>query len=138
MLSGAQLLTSQLQGGQGQLLLQQPQQLSSAVPAAAMPAAILGLSVAQCASLGLSLAAPGGAGATAGAGAARHSHSSGSGLGPVKQHALYKTEMCKGWMEAGTCRYGHKCQFAHGAEELRPVPRHPKYKTEAGYPSAGW
>ncbi|KAL6754923.1 hypothetical protein V8C86DRAFT_275650 [Haematococcus lacustris] len=159
MLSGAQLLTSQLQGGQGQLLLQQPQQLSSAVPAAAMPAAILcqqlqaqqqqqqqqvsalaaaglaallssGLSVAQCASLGLSLAAPGGAGATAGAGAARHSHSSGSGLGPVKQHALYKTEMCKGWMEAGTCRYGHKCQFAHGAEELRPVPRHPKYKTE--------
>ncbi|GFH05584.1 uncharacterized protein HaLaN_00070, partial [Haematococcus lacustris] len=35
-------------------------------------------------------------------------------------------------MEAGTCRYGHKCQFAHGAEELRPVPRHPKYKTEVG------
>mmetsp|Transcript_22254 Transcript_22254/g.55822 ORF Transcript_22254/g.55822 Transcript_22254/m.55822 type:complete len:247 (-) Transcript_22254:139-879(-) len=28
------------------------------------------------------------------------------------------------------CRYGLKCQFAHGREELRPVMRHPKYKTE--------
>jgi len=28
------------------------------------------------------------------------------------------------------CKYGDKCQFAHGQEELRPLPRHPKYKTE--------
>ena len=28
------------------------------------------------------------------------------------------------------CRYGGKCQFAHGSHELRPVQRHPKYKTE--------
>eukprot|EP00887_Chlorella_sp_A99_P007475 scaffold2.g7475.t1 len=27
-------------------------------------------------------------------------------------------------------RYGAKCQFAHGREEMRPVQRHPKYKTE--------
>merc|ERR1711916_125493 len=27
-------------------------------------------------------------------------------------------------------RYGQKCQFAHGEEELRFIPRHPKYKTE--------
>jgi len=42
---------------------------------------------------------------------------------------LYKTEQCKNWLENGTCRYGDKCQFAHGSEELRPVLRHPKYKT---------
>ncbi|KAL6761375.1 hypothetical protein V8C86DRAFT_2433010 [Haematococcus lacustris] len=69
-------------------------------------------------------------GGAGGGGGGRHSHGAHPGLGPAKQHALYKTEMCKGWMENGTCRYGHKCQFAHGAEELRLVPRHPKYKTE--------
>ena len=43
---------------------------------------------------------------------------------------LYKTELCRSWEEKGTCRYGAKCQFAHGEEELRTVQRHPKYKTE--------
>lgn len=43
---------------------------------------------------------------------------------------LYKTELCRSWIETGQCRYGHKCQFAHGEHELRPVLRHPKYKTE--------
>jgi len=33
-------------------------------------------------------------------------------------------------METGACPYGTKCQFAHGRDELRPVKRHPKYKTE--------
>eukprot|EP00873_Tetraselmis_striata_P039636 jgi/Tetstr1/459900/TSEL_005242.t1 len=47
-----------------------------------------------------------------------------------KHHSLYKTELCRSWSETGSCRYGLKCQFAHGAEELRPVQRHPKYKTE--------
>ncbi|EFJ52190.1 CCCH-type zinc finger protein, partial [Volvox carteri f. nagariensis] len=43
-----------------------------------------------------------------------------------------QTEMCRSWTETGSCRYGSKCQasFAHGPEELRPVVRHPKYKTE--------
>uniref|UniRef100_A0A7S0WVF6 C3H1-type domain-containing protein n=1 Tax=Chlamydomonas leiostraca TaxID=1034604 RepID=A0A7S0WVF6_9CHLO len=50
--------------------------------------------------------------------------------GPSKQHALYKTEMCRGWLATNTCRYGSKCQFAHGREELRPVPRHPRWRTE--------
>ena len=44
--------------------------------------------------------------------------------------ALYKTELCRSWEETGSCRYGGKCQFAHGRDELRPVMRHPKYKTE--------
>jgi hypothetical protein len=43
---------------------------------------------------------------------------------------LYKTELCRSFMETNTCRYGVKCQFAHGRHELRPVMRHPKYKTE--------
>lgn len=43
---------------------------------------------------------------------------------------LYKTELCRSWEEKGSCRYGAKCQFAHGEEELRTVQRHPKYKTE--------
>ncbi len=30
----------------------------------------------------------------------------------------YKTEMCKNWIEIGVCRYGNKCQFAHGDFEL--------------------
>lgn len=44
--------------------------------------------------------------------------------------SLYKTELCRSFEETGTCRYGNKCQFAHGKAELRPVARHPKYKTE--------
>ncbi|KAF8506652.1 hypothetical protein F5888DRAFT_1644211 [Russula emetica] len=43
---------------------------------------------------------------------------------------LYKTELCRSWEEKGTCRYGPKCQFAHGEDEIRKVSRHPKYKTE--------
>lgn len=43
---------------------------------------------------------------------------------------LYKTELCRSFIDTGTCRYGQKCQFAHGVPELRPVLRHPKYKTE--------
>lgn len=43
---------------------------------------------------------------------------------------LYKTELCRSWKDFGTCRYGHKCQFAHGEHELRILMRHPKYKTE--------
>ena len=41
---------------------------------------------------------------------------------------LYKTELCRSWEEKGTCRYGAKCQFAHGEEELRKVTRHPKVR----------
>jgi len=43
---------------------------------------------------------------------------------------LYKTELCRSFVETGTCRYGAKCQFAHGKNELRTIVRHPKYKTE--------
>ncbi|KAF8792231.1 mRNA decay activator protein ZFP36L1 like protein [Argiope bruennichi] len=42
----------------------------------------------------------------------------------------YKTELCRPFEENGTCKYGDKCQFAHGRKELRTLIRHPKYKTE--------
>ncbi|XP_076833145.1 mRNA decay activator protein ZFP36L1 isoform X2 [Brachyhypopomus gauderio] len=42
----------------------------------------------------------------------------------------YKTELCRTFTERGVCKYGSKCQFAHGAQELRGISRHPKYKTE--------
>jgi len=42
----------------------------------------------------------------------------------------YKTELCRPFSEHGTCKYGEKCQFAHGGPELRSVTRHPKYKTD--------
>lgn len=72
----------------------------------------------------------------------KKSASIGSSSNPVKRNAsidiekeingqnLYKTELCRSFVETGTCRYGSKCQFAHGKSELRPVLRHPKYKTE--------
>uniref|UniRef100_A0A8D3DCD0 mRNA decay activator protein ZFP36 n=2 Tax=Scophthalmus maximus TaxID=52904 RepID=A0A8D3DCD0_SCOMX len=42
----------------------------------------------------------------------------------------YKTELCRSFNENGLCKYGGKCQFAHGLDELRDLSRHPKYKTE--------
>lgn len=42
----------------------------------------------------------------------------------------YKTEMCRPFEESGHCKYGDKCQFAHGIHELRNLARHPKYKTD--------
>ncbi|XP_070569431.1 mRNA decay activator protein ZFP36L1-like [Ptychodera flava] len=42
----------------------------------------------------------------------------------------YKTELCRPFEENGTCKYGDKCQFAHGIPEVRSLNRHPKYKTE--------
>lgn len=45
----------------------------------------------------------------------------------------FKTEMCKNWIEAGTCRYGNKCQFSHGEQELigKKEPSDQKYKTKS-------
>jgi hypothetical protein len=42
----------------------------------------------------------------------------------------YKTELCRPFEENGKCKYGDKCQFAHGKHEVRHLVRHPKYKTE--------
>lgn len=56
-----------------------------------------------------------------------------NGNGTVKNSvnvARYKTELCRSFSENGVCRYGDKCQFAHGIMDLRQTSRHPRYKTE--------
>lgn len=35
-----------------------------------------------------------------------------------RANQLFKTKMCNNWAVSGTCPYGLKCQFAHGAAEL--------------------
>lgn len=56
--------------------------------------------------------------------------SSMSSLSSNTTSSRYKTELCRTFTERGVCKYGSKCQFAHGSEELRGISRHPKYKTE--------
>ncbi|XP_059574573.1 mRNA decay activator protein ZFP36L2 isoform X2 [Alligator mississippiensis] len=53
----------------------------------------------------------------------------GGGGAPINS-TRYKTELCRPFEESGACKYGEKCQFAHGFHELRSLTRHPKYKTE--------
>ncbi|XP_026883120.2 mRNA decay activator protein ZFP36L1a [Electrophorus electricus] len=55
---------------------------------------------------------------------------SGGPGGSQVNSSRYKTELCRPFEENGTCKYGDKCQFAHGIHELRSLSRHPKYKTE--------
>jgi len=43
---------------------------------------------------------------------------------------LFKTEYCRSWSQTRSCPYESKCQFAHGASELRQLDRHPMYRTE--------
>lgn len=72
---------------------------------------------------------PSSAGGLSPAAAAAAAALAASGNGPSANNrklGLYKTELCRSWEEKGTCRYGNKCQFAHGEDELRKVPRHPK------------
>lgn len=40
----------------------------------------------------------------------------------------YKTELCKNWIELGTCNYGKKCKFAHGKHEL--IEKHKNQKSQ--------
>ncbi|KAM5292639.1 mRNA decay activator protein ZFP36L2 [Ctenodactylus gundi] len=53
-----------------------------------------------------------------------------AGGGAPVNSTRYKTELCRPFEESGACKYGEKCQFAHGFHELRSLTRHPKYKTE--------
>ena len=40
-------------------------------------------------------------------------------LPPIAKSNMYKTKMCRNYMETGRCKYGRVCQFAHGMKELR-------------------
>ena len=48
------------------------------------------------------------------------------------KHAKFKTEMCKNWLETGSCNYGKKCCFAHGETELlqKSSVNNVKYKSK--------
>ena len=52
----------------------------------------------------------------------------------------YKTELCRTFEDHNWCKYGSRCQFAHGLAELRQAERHPKYKTQLcnGFHSIGY
>lgn len=41
-------------------------------------------------------------------------------LNNPETNPLYKTQLCKHWMQSGQCRYGPACGFAHGSSDLRP------------------
>lgn len=41
----------------------------------------------------------------------------------------YKIELCVNFKSLSWCRYGKKCRFAHGTEELLPIPIHKNHKT---------
>lgn len=43
-----------------------------------------------------------------------------------RKTGLYKSKLCRSWEEIGSCRYGAKCRFSHGKDELESVLRHPK------------
>lgn len=47
----------------------------------------------------------------------------------AQHNTKYKTELCKNWLERGTCPYGNKCQFAHGPSDMRVREHKPAYKT---------
>lgn len=42
----------------------------------------------------------------------------------------YKTEMCRNFQESGSCKFGERCWFAHGHQDLHSTVRHHKYKTQ--------
>ncbi|XP_071530533.1 uncharacterized protein [Panulirus ornatus] len=41
----------------------------------------------------------------------------------------YKTELCRSYQVHGFCRYGARCNYAHGLRQLRGASHHGKYKT---------
>lgn len=49
--------------------------------------------------------------------------------------SLYKTELCESFTTKGYCKYGNKCQFAHGLQELKFKERNNKFRTK---PCVNW
>ncbi|XP_045583448.1 uncharacterized protein [Procambarus clarkii] len=41
----------------------------------------------------------------------------------------YKTELCRSYQVHGYCKYGVRCNYAHGLQQLRGAAHHGKYKT---------
>jgi len=43
---------------------------------------------------------------------------------------LFKTKLCRNFKNSGTCRYGDRCQFAHGSLDTKHMAKSKKYKTK--------
>lgn len=54
---------------------------------------------------------------------------------PEINKELYKTELCESFTTKGSCKYGNKCQFAHGLHELKFKPRANNFRTK---PCINW
>lgn len=54
---------------------------------------------------------------------------------PQLNKELYKTELCESFTTKGHCKYGNKCQFAHGLNELKLKPRSNNFRTK---PCINW
>lgn len=48
---------------------------------------------------------------------------------------LFKTELCEAFTTKGSCKYGNKCQFAHGLNELHFKSTNDNYRTK---PCINW
>ena len=61
-------------------------------------------------------------------------------LPPEAKSPKYKTQMCRNWEDTGCCRYGLKCQYAHGHHEKRIPAVHPMHKTRMcrHWENKGW
>ena len=46
-----------------------------------------------------------------------------AGVSKQINYSRYKTELCRQYSENGECKYGDKCQFAHGFGDLKDVNR---------------
>ncbi|GMJ12946.1 hypothetical protein HRI_004963800 [Hibiscus trionum] len=55
----------------------------------------------------------------------------GSGSSSSGSTGFYKSEICRTWEELGHCRYGSKCQFEQGKEDVRPTCFPFRTKSEA-------
>jgi len=49
----------------------------------------------------------------------QHQHHAVRSPNSLSDH-VYKTELCTVFIKDGSCRYGVRCHFAHGLQELRP------------------
>ncbi len=48
----------------------------------------------------------------------------------INKKDLIKTELCVNWIERGSCRYGRRCDYAHGESDLHERLRCDTFKTQ--------
>ncbi|XP_004248809.1 uncharacterized protein [Solanum lycopersicum] len=50
---------------------------------------------------------------------------------PANDNSVHKSETCRWWEDSGTCRFGSKCRFVHGKEDLRSTAFANRNQSEA-------